>query len=185
MATKEVGEQDGGSLLLATADSEAVIAIAAVPPTLDQCREPCRPSTATFAFSCLRGFLEPKVLILPMTGYEFQKTGSSPQPMNDGGKWGCSSLAPTSQGDSAPRSTWLLASTLFLGFLPFPGLLLCSPVRASWNHLLNQLPVSRSSSQVCSWSNRNWNDHTEAKPGRDAGSGSSSFSSTVLFCFHV
>lgn len=132
-----------------------------MPLTLDQCREPCRPSTATFAFSCLRGFLEPKVLILSMTGYEFQKTGSSPQPMNDRGKWRCSSLAPTSQGDSAPRSTWLLASTFFLGFLPFPGLLLCSPVSASWNHLLNQLPVSRSSSQVCSWSNRNWDDHTE------------------------
>lgn len=58
MATREVGEEDGGSLLPTTVDAEAVIAVAAVPLTLDQCREPCRPSSATFALSCLRGFLE-------------------------------------------------------------------------------------------------------------------------------
>lgn len=104
--------------------------------------------------SCLRGFLDPMVLILPMIGYEFQKTGSSPQPMNRRRKWGCSSWHPHPKEDSAPGPHDCLLA-FFLGFLPFPGLLLCSPVSASWNHLLNQLPVSDPESQVCSWSNRN------------------------------
>lgn len=105
MATREVGEQDGGSLLPATVDPEVVTAIAAVSLTLTNAGSPAGHPLPPFAFSCLRGFLEPKVLILPVTGYKFQKNWEQPSTSESWRETGCSPLAPTSQGNSVPWST--------------------------------------------------------------------------------
>ena len=158
MATREVGEQDGGSLLPATVDPEAVTAIAAVSLTLTNAGSPAGHPLPPFAFSCLRGFLEPKVLILPVTGCKFQKNWE--QPSTNGGKQGALPWHPRPRGIQFPGPHDGVLTHSFLA--SFLSLAYSSAlVSASWNHLLNQLPVFRSSFQVCSWSNRNWEDHTE------------------------
>lgn len=89
-----------------------------------------------------------------------KKTGSSPQPMNDGGKQGALPWHPRPRGIQFPGPHDGVLTHSFLA--SFLSLAYSSAlVSASWNHLLNQLPVFRSSFQVCSWSNRNWEDHTE------------------------